>query len=57
MVAFQHEILARFDPFTGLFRKVHYPEHIREMSTWAQPFEYQDSVVVMVQTTPGLMNP
>ncbi|KAL1834788.1 hypothetical protein ACET3Z_004439 [Daucus carota] len=55
-VAFQHEILARFDPCTGFYKKVDYPEHFREMSTWVQPFEYQDSVAVMVQSTPGLLD-
>ncbi|KAK1367528.1 hypothetical protein POM88_033620 [Heracleum sosnowskyi] len=55
-VAFQHEILALFDPCTGFYKKVQYPEHFREMSTWAQPFEYQDSVSVMVQFTPGLLD-
>lgn len=55
-VAFQHEILARFDPCTGFYKKVQYPEHFREMSTWTNPFEYQDSVAVMVQSTPGLLD-
>ncbi|KAK1352774.1 hypothetical protein POM88_052612 [Heracleum sosnowskyi] len=26
------------------------------MSTWADPFEYQESVVVMVRSTPGLLD-
>ncbi|KAK1385710.1 hypothetical protein POM88_023445 [Heracleum sosnowskyi] len=56
VVEFQHEILARFDPCTGFYKKIQYPEHFREMSTWAEPFEYQDSVAVMVQSTPGLLN-
>lgn len=56
VVAFQHEILGRFDPCTGFYKKVQYPEHFREMSTWTQPFEYQDSVAVMVQSTPGLLD-
>ncbi|KAK1367510.1 hypothetical protein POM88_033602 [Heracleum sosnowskyi] len=50
----QNYILAGIDPCTGLYKKVHYPEHFRG-DTWVKPFEYQNSVAAIVQCTPGAL--
>ncbi|KAL8106912.1 uncharacterized protein LOC141672932 [Apium graveolens] len=50
----QNWILAGFDPCTGMYKKVHYPEHFRG-DTWVKPFEYQNRIAVFVQCTPGAL--
>lgn len=57
VMGFQHEILAWFDPCTGSYNKVQYPEFFRNKDTWVHPFEYRDSVAAIVHDTPKSPDP
>ncbi|KAK1367972.1 hypothetical protein POM88_034064 [Heracleum sosnowskyi] len=48
----QLEILGRIDPYTGLFKRVLYPKHIKNQSTLVHPLNFRDSVAALIQS-PG----
>ncbi|XP_017230044.1 uncharacterized protein LOC108204891 isoform X1 [Daucus carota subsp. sativus] len=52
----QLEILGRIDPFTGLFKKILYPEHIKNGHTLVHPVNLRDSVAALIQSPGELPN-
>ncbi|KAK1367968.1 hypothetical protein POM88_034060 [Heracleum sosnowskyi] len=42
-------ILGKIDPCTGLYKKVMYPHHVKNKSTWVHPVNMRDSVAAVIQ--------
>lgn len=49
---YRREMLGRIDPCSGLYKKVEYPEHVKNECTWVHPVKFKESVAVLIQS-PG----
>ncbi|XP_074333107.1 putative F-box protein At3g10430 isoform X2 [Apium graveolens] len=46
------DVLGRIDPFTGLFKKIEHPKHVRNEITRVNPVKLRESVAALIQS-PG----
>lgn len=54
---YRREMLGRIDPCSGLYKKVEYPEHVKNECTLVHPVKLKDSVAVLIQSPGEYVNP
>ncbi|KAK1372475.1 hypothetical protein POM88_028668 [Heracleum sosnowskyi] len=53
----KHEFLGMVDPCTGSFKKVLYPEYVKNQSTYVHPLNWKDSLAILIQSPGEHPNP
>ncbi|KAK1372633.1 hypothetical protein POM88_028826 [Heracleum sosnowskyi] len=54
---YRREMLGRIDPCSGLYKKVEYPDHVKNECTLVHPVKLKDFVVVLIQSPGEYANP